>query len=505
MAKTDEIKFIDQHLEKIVLGVCMLILAYGVFQWVLSSPQRSEVPEVGGRTIAARDVDAELLREAQNVRRRERTTPPPKPAPDYSRAISDNRRLPKVNVIENWGAQRMVMTPPIRPKAPIGIRLKQITDILDKYAPTITEIKGARELVNSEGGIDKLVFRGKAEFARGELMKAWNQVFRGSAMDAVTDTVLAVEIEKCAVLDNGQLGPATKVARVVMPLPEGATPVKKVVIPDYTGKNADIVRKAIETFTLQSQNDVLTPPYWEVWSMTDTDTDTEKKWTRPWAPIVEPESKPGDGKGAKKPAPVVQAGDAGTTEIWFHDTDVTVQRKYTYRARLVFVSPLYTHDDVVYKGTPEDALVKSITSAWSQWATGEAIPRTTQYFLTGTQAVGGKRQLFCTIFTRSLGQVVKQKFEVFPGRIIGGVYSKSVKNPVMGVAQAKIVDFTTNAVLVHVDFEKKFVNRFGRTDVTQELICAENGKLVSHILVKNMPDEDPRAVEYRKLQAQAGE
>jgi hypothetical protein len=498
MAKTDEMKFIDQHLEKIVLGVCVLIMAYGIFQWVLSSPQRSEVPDVGGRIVPAPEVDAALLREAQNVRRRERTTPPPKPAPDYSKAISDNRRLPRVSAAESWGEPRMVMIAPIRPEAPAGISLKKITDILDTYAPKIVEVKGARELVNCDGGIDKLVFRGKAEFDRGALLKAWNQVFRGSAMDEVTNTVLAVEIERCAVLDNGQLGPATKVTRVVMPAPKGGEPVKDVAIPKYTGENADVVRKAIETFTNQSQRNVLMPPYWKVWSMTD------KRWTTPWNPVVEPEPDDDKTDAAAKPAPVVvQAGAAGTTEIWFHDTDVTVQRQYTYRARLVFISPLYTYDDVAYKGKPEDALVKTITSAWSDWVTGEAIPRTTQYFLTGTQAVGGKRQLFCTIFTRSLGQVVKQKFEVFPGRIIGGLDSKSVMNPVNGVAQSKVVDFATNATLVHVDFEKKFVNRFGRTDVTQELICSENGKLVSHILVKNMPDEDPRAVEYRKLQAQA--
>ncbi len=61
MAKTDEIKFIDQHLEKVVLGVCALVLAYGVFQWVLSAPLRTEVPKVDGKVVPAGELDRKLL------------------------------------------------------------------------------------------------------------------------------------------------------------------------------------------------------------------------------------------------------------------------------------------------------------------------------------------------------------------------------------------------------------------------------------------------------------
>ncbi len=67
MAKTEEIKFFDQHMEKVILGVCALIMAYGVFQWVLSAPERPEVPTINGRVVASKDLDQELLVWAKNT------------------------------------------------------------------------------------------------------------------------------------------------------------------------------------------------------------------------------------------------------------------------------------------------------------------------------------------------------------------------------------------------------------------------------------------------------
>jgi len=506
MAKIHEIKFFDQHLEKVVLGVCALILVYGVFQWVLSTPHRTEVPKIERKVVPAGDVDRELLAWARRVEKRERADDGFPPVYDYAGEIEKHRSPAGITAIKNWGNYRQVMVPPKRVKPPEGMRLNKVQDILLTFSPEFTEIKGALELINKGGGVDQLVFRGKAEFPLGALLKAWNKEFRGSAMDEVLATALNVEIEKCLVLSDGTLGPVTQVARVKMPPKEGVPPVLDVVIPEYTGKNADIVRKAILEFSVKTQDRILRPPYWSIWA--------KNGWVKPWikaeAPApAPPDAAPGAGAapgaapgvvGAGVPAPAVaQIGD-GTIELWFHDTDVIIQRKYRYRMRIVFVNPLFTYDDVVYKGTPKDALVKSISSAWSKWVMADAIPRTTRYFATGVQGMGKTRKLYCTIFTRSLGQLVSEKFPVSPGQVIGGVQIKKIRNPVNGKIIQKVVDFSTNAVVVHVDFSRELTRRGLRSE-TRELICLEGGKLVSHILVKDMPADDERSMTFKKLQA----
>ncbi|MDP6636619.1 MAG: hypothetical protein QGG42_17105 [Phycisphaerae bacterium] len=506
MAKIEEMKFVDQHMEKIILGVCVLIMAYGVFQWVLSAPQRSEVPQVAGRVVPADKVDGELLNWVKRVAARKPSGEGDAPVYDYAGEI-DKQRNPKTPAaITNWGNHRLVLVEPKRVKPPEGVRLAKIKDILETLAPVFTEIKGIREVIDSDGKgdpVDKLVFRGKADFPIGELLKAWNQEFRGSAMDEVLATVLAVEIERRTVLADGSFGPVTKVVRVKAPLAEDATPVEPVVIPEYTGQNADEVRKAIQVFSQTQQDSVLRPEYWKVWSL------EKKAWTTPWIKEVEapdPAEAAAPAAGAAKPAPApVAKGVAGKIELLFHDADVTVQRIYSYRARLVFVNPLYTYDEVVYKGTPKDAQVRAIFGKWSPWVRAQAIPRTTQYFLTGASGMGNKQQLRCTIFTQSLGQVVAEKnFDIKPGRIIGGVMSKKIRNPVTGQESMKVVDFSTNATVVHAEFERKFVTEAGRPSTTRELICLEGGKLVSHILVKHLSDKDERKVTFNELQAKVG-
>jgi len=319
MAKTDEIKFLDQHMEKVILGVCALIMAYGVFQWVLSSPQRAEVPKPRGRTVAPEELDQELLSWAQSVRDRKPPKDGQRTLPKYDVEIARQRADSGSETIANWGEPRSVLVPPKRFKPDIGVSFEKVKNVVEAFTPEFTEIKGVRELVSLEGGVDKLVFRGKAGFPVGDMLKALNKLFRGSAMDDVVAVTLAVEIEKRAILGDGQFGPVTKVARVVIPPEEGKTDPKPIVVPEYDGKNADDVRKAIEAFSAESEKNILRPKYWKVWSH------TEKDWTTPWIKKPPAPAATSAGGAAKPAAPVVEADD-GMMEVLFHDTDVAVQR-----------------------------------------------------------------------------------------------------------------------------------------------------------------------------------
>jgi hypothetical protein len=502
MAKIHEMKFFEQHLEKVILGVCTLILLYGVYQWALPSPQNTGV-QVDGRPVPATEVDRQLLSWAERLKRRKPPTGPLPPVYNYDEEIIKNRKI-DISAIKDWGVHRQVMLSPDSVKPPEGIHPQKIKDILLAFAPEFTEIKGTRELINKDGGVDQLVFRGNAEFNRGALLKAWNKVFRTSAMDEVQAVILTVEIEKREVLDEGMFGPVTQVTRVQIPLKEGEKPVPDVVIPQYTGKNAEEVRAAVLE-QLKNQHRIQIPPYWGVWSL------EKQAWTKPWVQEEQPPAPVGDASKKPAPKPKVVAGNVpvvpgpvindGIIKLCFHDTEVSVQKKYSYRMRILFVSPLYTYDDIVYKGTPKGAMEKSMPSQWSQWTQADAIPRTTRFFVTSAQVFGGVAKMHCTVFTRSLGQEVSEKFEVLPGRIIGGMVSKQIKNPVNKQVGQKVVDFSTNTIAVHANFSRKVARKRGSRGKIRELICLDDGKLVLRILVKDMETTDERCVEYNKLQA----
>jgi len=504
MAKTDAASLLEQHIEKGMLVICVLGMLYGIFHWVVWKPERTEVPRVAGGTVSPKKLDAKLLEEANRLANRPPEDPPFKKLFDYPGHIARHRRTP-IGPAEmtDWGDHRTVVVPPATIKPPEGVHLAKIQEILEARAPVLKEVNGDLDLINKGDGIDKLAFRGKAEFPMAQLLKAWNKKFRGSAMDEVPAVVLRVEIERQAVLSDGSFGPTVLVERVVMPDAEGKLP-KDVDIPKYTGDNAEAVLKAVKEFSGATQQRILRPPYWWVWSPSAQD------WTRPWrdddTSAKESEAEPGE-KSAPDPAapaapaaPVAPAAaaDVGVLKLWFHDTKVTVQQRYRYRVRLVFVNPMLTRDDVVYKGTPQDAAVPSINSKWSQWLGAEAIPRTTRFFVVSALVAGAKKDLKCAVFTRSLGQRVMHKFTVVPGRVIGGVKTKDVRNPATGQIVKTEVDFSTGAIVVHIDFSKKIINRLGRTEETQELICLENGKLVPHIRVLDLPREDPRYLAYKK-------
>ena len=502
MAKTDEMKFLDQHLKKVVFGLCALIMAYAVFQWVLSESQRPEIPKVNGRVVSAAELDAKLLAWAQRVDQRGSAGKKPlPPIYDYLGEIRRHRIPASAKAIANWGLPRDVMITPERIKTPEPPSVAKIKDVLLTFSPKLTEVKGACELIDkadNAGGIaDQLVFRGIAEFKIGALNKAWNKAFRGSIMDEVSAMALVVEIERRAVLRDGTLGPVTRVVSTE------TSAVKQVEIPKYTGKNAADVRQAIDKFAMESLSRMLRPQYWNVWSQKND------KWTKPWIKAEEPKEEPAPAatpaapaSPAAAPAPVAAVASPAdrTIKLWFHDTNVIDRQEYQYRVRLVFLNPLYTYDEIVYKGTPKDALIEKIPSAWGPWVQAEAIPRTTDYFVTSATAMGANQRLYCTVFTRSLGQVVSHKFKIATGHIIGEADKKPIVKEIKaaGVLANKEVDFSTSAIMIYADFDRKYVKQ-GRETPTKELISLEDGKLVSQMLIKDVPASDARAETFKRL------
>lgn len=69
MANVQEPGFVDKHIEKIILLICLGVLAYAVMRWGLSTPRRIQVPLPTGQKeeVAPEQVDAKLESAARDV------------------------------------------------------------------------------------------------------------------------------------------------------------------------------------------------------------------------------------------------------------------------------------------------------------------------------------------------------------------------------------------------------------------------------------------------------
>jgi len=206
---------------------------------------------------------------------------------------------------------------------------------------------------------------------------------------------------------------------------------------------------------------------------------------------------------APKPEPVVKEPAAeevveGIQRLLFHDTSAAIQRSYAYRARLFLVNPLLTYDDQVAEDSSQDALRPFVPSPWSEWFKVAAIPRTTQFFVTG--AFAGREQLTVNVFSKSLGQPVMHKFKVSVGEVIGGFLRKTVMNPITRQPVGRDVNFATGAVAIEIDFDREILSGSGRFRKTQELFyLGDRGRLKSQVRVLDLDRDDPRRRQYDLL------
>lgn len=196
-----------------------------------------------------------------------------------------------------------------------------------------------------------------------------------------------------------------------------------------------------------------------------------------------------------------EAFETDSLTIWFHDADVNVQKKYRYRVRVVFVNPLYAHPKDVGKENVRDAYEPEIVTPWSDWSQDVFVPRSTDFFVTAAFSV--KKELTCTVFAQAFGQWVEQKFKVSEGKPIGGKVSKSVINPATGEVRTVDVDFSTGAIVVDIDFNRKIVVRGGRKKQTEELLFLDMGQLHSKVGIKDLDREHPRRQKYDELKKSA--
>ena len=203
--------------------------------------------------------------------------------------------------------------------------------------------------------------------------------------------------------------------------------------------------------------------------------------------------------------------DKGVVLVWIHDTQVLTKKAYRYRIRLKLLNPLLRHEDDIPAECRSDAMTTAIRTPWSQWSDVVRVPKVTEFFLTGSippvrGAIEGKVRV--KVFTRSLGHRVEHTFTLTKGQAIGGIVRKAIPNPKWAPGQPdsnekqelfKMVDFSTGAILVDIDFSKTVLFKGISKPTVQMIYMDDAGKLGTSIVAKYMSSQSVRKKLYDKL------
>ncbi len=176
---------------------------------------------------------------------------------------------------------------------------------------------------------------------------------------------------------------------------------------------------------------------------------------------------------------------SGKVLVWWHDNSLQPLKRYQYRVRLRLLNPLYTRDEVAR--STDDAQTVDIATPYSEWSEPFSVRPTTEFFVRGSNPF--KQTVRVTVFARSLGQVVKEDFTVGAGYSIGETATVEVVNPAGGRMVRVPVDFSTGAVAVDIDFDKRIRTPTITKETVELLYLDQEGVLKSRTLASDEASE----------------
>ncbi len=269
MAKSSDMNFLEQHLEKAVLFVCFIFLLYAIFHWVTSSPREIEVPQPIGtpKAVAPDKVDTELSEVSLRLQNSfEKASAEPRALPPYEGIIEDYRSLKSLD-----GFREMVDISSARP----AIREETSRKIPDK--PTVADIQSVipkpqkpktwagREFVRMENPADVAAAHVAFVYPISELKSIWRDRLRRTTITWKA-VCLGVEAEVQERLSDGSWSAPKQVKMVSSVVDEFVRPIQLPPVPKYRGSNSDSVRNWMENMAaVDWQEFILEPGYWDVW------------------------------------------------------------------------------------------------------------------------------------------------------------------------------------------------------------------------------------------------
>lgn len=468
MAKNSDASFFESHIEKIVLGICVVLLAIVAVYWIPSSPRQVSVISRNGAQVlvSPAQADAELLAGAQAIRKRNND------------AVVTT--LPAVRFVEKitLAAARPFSLPLELPDIGIpgrtlnasglgtsGTTIAQVTlsDLLAGLpAPAKPVGWSGFEMPKPAANqplVEKITYHGTALYPWSKLDENLGRMLVGVSPLPV---ILGMEVQVREVLSEG-FGPETTPNLV------GSAGVGK--LSDFNGGNGGPLTKELEALGKQQRRSLVAdyPDIYDVASRKFVNWQTHLDIGG--EPNLLAKTQPTD-KMVSIPDISAQM-QAGKIVMAFHDNSLQMDHSYSYRVRMLLSNPLLGLDASSLKD-PKDAYVKDMKTTWSDWSDPILVRNPTEFFVTGPGPNPSSVQV--TIFTRKLGQLVMLKnLLVEPGHVIGRNV-KMMLPTASGDAESD-VDFSTGCVAVDVeDRHSTRTTGLGSKIVTTQALLLVNAK-----------------------------
>jgi hypothetical protein len=356
-----------------------------------------------------------------------------------------------------------------------------------------------REPAAGQPPIDEIVLHSAAVYPWGDLRARWDPKI--SRLPGAYTVALRVEVQiQSRSPDGSYEGAEGAPARLIVlpPMDSAKNPLQMPVVPDFDRRNTAAVRAAIDELRAWNwQRYILTPPFgnvflakagWVSWRIhlpeNEVSDVAEAGIAAPAAPAAPgmpaaPAPAPAApgyaaapalggigpvwGEGlepvgevkARKIPDLVQQEQAGKVLLVSHVAGLQIGKYYRIRVRVVFVNPLLTQDSV--QDRARDSVPKEIVSPWSEWSQEKLVENPTRFFLTSPSP----NRLRAVVFTRKMGQTVKQTLEIEPGMTIGSPAMVPLANP-MGIGNTpQMVDFSTGCTAVECELRRALL----KTDI----------------------------------------
>ncbi|MBI5722640.1 MAG: hypothetical protein HZA50_01690 [Planctomycetes bacterium] len=465
---SEKVNFIEEHVEKLVLGACGLFLLYAFFSWVVSSSRTVAAP--GGSQIGPADVDAAILKEAKRIKKKiDDINPADKPVPRFIDAIKNqqNRKIQDFSQVAAAGMEIQSPLPtPIIMREPGKADYRQIVAAV--RTPDKPVVFASYKVPRVKPPIELASCDIILSYPIGQLKSAWKDVFRPSMMpEDVPVVIYRVEAQVREVLDDGTpLGEPRQMglfSAATAPAGGSGSAIPQVEQWDGSPDKAEPVRQAIKNWSEKWQPQMVQPEFWDVY----VQDGGAKRWMS-WKEFMQARllTMPGVPGGVKSAidAKIFDSLDkqmaAGNVLIWRHDQPLERLKNYTYRVRMTFLNPAYATDDVL--DNQEDAKKLIIATDWSAWSEPVSVYRGATFRIIGNNPVGDLVKV--KIDTECLGQNVSLDMEVAAGQAVSRTIRKEMKDPTsaQGGNIAVDVSFDTGAIIVKTDRTKVS----SRTDLT---------------------------------------
>lgn len=271
--------FVDQHIEKVLLGICLAVLLFAVASFGLSSPREYDFVS-GSGTLSPKQVDAELLQTARSLEDRvNRQQPDPVPESQDLQVLRQLQNQPL--------ASRELISLDFGEPQARGIELAGVTTgpktipPLDELASVMPAPAKPRSWAGSEMPFKEVTIEDQRILALQEevttwravswypwnrLREAWMQQLRGTS---VLPEVIALgyDVEVQVRQPDGSWATAPGVKPFRLPDPQTGQRPQAPELPDFTGENAQEVTEAVLNYEkLGWSMYMLQPPYYTIWT-----------------------------------------------------------------------------------------------------------------------------------------------------------------------------------------------------------------------------------------------